>query len=223
MSATEVERLARRAGFVFAGEVLRTGATNLELVEPTKETAVVRVERLPSSPDDLGAAHGSEVTVRLQSPAKKGQRAIFFTVGWIAGDGLAVQEVGRQPAEALEEMEKQMRDVERRDELAALRRRVKEAHAVVVGDVGDTGPVGRKEAPPGSEHDPLWRSAVVVVERAEKGDVKEGQRLRVAYASRRDVMGSRPRTREPGERAVFRLHQRELPELNFEMLAILEP
>jgi hypothetical protein len=223
MSATEVERLTRRAGFVFAGEVLRTGATNMELVEPTKETAVVRVERVLSSPDDLGAARGSEVTVRLQSPAKKGQRAVFFTVGWIAGDGLAVQEVGRQPAGALEEMEKQMRDVGRKDELAALRRRVKEAHAVVVGEVGDTGPAGRKEAPPGSEHDPLWRSAVVVVERGEKGDVKQGQRLRVAYASSRDVMWFRAPKPEPGERAVFLLHQHELPELNVEMLAILEP
>src|SRR5215210_4562323 len=169
MSATEVERLARRAGFVFAGEVVRTGASTMELVEPTKETAVVRVERVLSSPDDLGAVRGSEVTVRLQSPAKKGQRAVFFTVGWIAGDGLAVQEVGRQPAGALEEMEKQMRDVGR------------------------------------------------------KGDVKEGQRLRVAYASSRDVMWFRAPKPEPGDRAVFLLHQHELPELNVEMLAILEP
>src|SRR5215210_1103664 len=224
MSATEVERLARRAGFVFAGEVVRTGASTMELVEPTKETAVVRVERVLSSPDDLGAVPGSEVTVRLASPARKGQRAVFFTVGWISGDGLAVQEVGRQPAGELEAMEKQMGDVVRKDEIAALRRRVKEANAVVVGKVAEAGrPVGRKEDPPTSEHDPMWRTAVVVVERGEKGDAKEGQRLKVAYASSDDVMWFRAPKPEPGDQAVFLLHQRELPELQAELLAIVEP
>jgi hypothetical protein len=223
MSATEVERLARRAGFVFAGEVVRTGATTMELVEPTKETAVVRVERVLSAPDDLGARKGSEITVRLQSAAKKGQRAVFFTIGWISGDGLAVQEVGRRPAGELDELKKQMGEVVRKDELAALRRRVKEAHAVVVGNVADLAPVSRKEQPPSSEHDPMWRAAVVVVESGEKGDVKEGQRLKVAYASSEDVVWFRAPKPEPGDKAVFLLHRRELAELDVEMLAIVEP
>jgi hypothetical protein len=223
MSTTEVERLARRAGFVFAGEVLRTGATTMELVEPTKETAVVRVERVLSAPDDLGVRRGSEVTVRLRSAARKGQRAVFFTVGWISGDGLAVQEVGRQPAGELDAMEKQVGDLRRKDEIADLRRRVKEAHAVVVGEVADTKPVGRKEEPPASEHDPVWRTAVVVVHSGEKGDVKEGQRVEIAYASSRDVMWFRAPKPEKGDRAVFLLHRRGLEERDVEMLAIVEP
>jgi hypothetical protein len=120
-------------------------------------------------------------------------------------------------------MKKQMEDAVRKDELAALRRRVKEAQAVVVGKVGDTGPVGRKEAPPGSEHDPMWRTAVVSVESLEKGDLKQGQRVKVAFASSRDVMWFRAPKPEPGEQAVFLLHQRQLPELDVEMLAIVEP
>jgi hypothetical protein len=223
MSTAEVERLARRAGFVFAGEVVRTGATTMELVEPTKETAVVRVERVLRAPDDLGAKRGSEVTVRLRSPARKGQRAVFFTVGWISGDGLAVQEVGRQPAGEVEAMEKQMGEAVRKEEFAAMRRRVKEAQAVVVGEVADTGPVGRKEGPPASEHDPMWRTAVIVVERGEKGDMQDGQRVKVAYASSDDVMWFRAPKPEKGDRAVFLLHQRALPEANVEMLAIVEP
>jgi hypothetical protein len=223
MSTAEVERLARRAGFVFAGEVVRTGATTMELVEPTKETAVVRVEQVLQAPDDLGAQKGSEVTVRLQSPARKGQRAVFFTVGWISGDGLAVQEVGRQPAGEVEAMEKQLGEAVRKEEFAAVRRRVKEARAVVVGEVADTGPVGRKDDPPASEHDPMWRTAVIVVERGEKGDLKDGQRVKVAYASSDDVMWFRAPKPERGDRAVFLLHQRALPEANVEMLAIVEP
>src|SRR5215213_3610670 len=193
MSATEVERLARRAGFVFAGEVVRTGATTMELVEPTKETAVVRVERVLSSPEDLGAERGSEVTV------------------------------GLQPAGDVDAMEKQMGDARRKDELAALRRRVREADAVVVGEVADTKPVARKDQPPTSEHDPLWHTAVVVVESGEKGDVKEGQRVDVAYAASDDVMWFRAPKPKQGDRAIFLMHRRGLEERNVEMLTIVEP
>jgi len=224
MSTTEVERLARRSGFVFAGEVVRTAASTVELVEPTKETAVVRVERVLHAPDDLGADKGSEVTVRVNSPVEKGQRAVFFTVGWISAESLAVQEIGRQAAGDPESIEKQMGDVVRKDELAALRRRVKEAQAVVVGNVAETRPAGRKELPPTSEHDPLWRAAVVVVESGEKGDMKEGQRVQIAYASSDDVMWFRAPKPEQGDRAVFLLHRHELIEAaNVDLLAIVEP
>jgi len=223
MADAEVERLSLRAGFVFAGRVERTGATTMELVKPTKETAVVRVETVLRAPADFGERKGSEVTVRLGSPARKGQRAVFFTIGWISGTGLAVQELGRQPAEDLETMKKRMEDAVQRQEAAALRKRVAEAAAVVVGKVADTGPVGKRERPPDSEHDPQWRTAVVVVERVEKGDVKEGQRLEVAFASSRDVMWFRAPKPAKGERAVFLLHRRKLEQLDVTALAIVEP
>jgi hypothetical protein len=222
VSTAEVDRLTRRAGFVFAGEVVRTSASTVELVEATKETAVVRVERVLQAPDDLGAERGSDVTVRVRSPVRKGQRAVFFTVGWVAAEGLAVQEIGRQAAGDAAEMEKQMGEVRRKDELAALRRRVKEAHAVAVGKVADTKPV-RKERPPASEHDPIWRTAVVVVESGEKGDMKEGERVEVAYASSDDVMWFRAPKPAPGDRAVFLMHRRRLEEVDVEMLAVVEP
>jgi hypothetical protein len=223
MSTPEVERLSRRAGFVFAGEVVRTNATTMELIKPTKETAVVRVDRVLRAPEDLGARRGSEVTVRVRSAVRKGQRAVFFTVGWISGEGLAVQELGRQPADDLDAMPKRIGDTVGSEELAAMRKRVAEAHAVVVGEVAETRPVGQTEQPPASEHDPQWKTAVVVVERGEKGDVKEGQRVTVAYPSSRDVMWFRAPKPEPGDRAVFLLHHRELEELKVEMLAIVEP
>lgn len=222
MPEADVRRLTRRAGFVFAGRVVRTGATTVDLVEPSKETAVVRVDRVLRAPDDLGARRGSEVTVRLRKAARKGQRAVFFTVGWISGEGLAVQELGREPAGQLDAIEKQMGDAVRKEELADVRKRAKDAHAVVVGKVADTGSEGR-EQPPASEHDPLWKTAVVVVERREKGDVREGQRLKVAYASSRDVMWFRAPKPERGDHAVFLLHRRKLEERDVEMLAIVDP
>ena len=163
------------------------------------------------------------MTVRLAKPAKKGQQAVFFTVGWISGDGLAVQEIGRQPATDIGTMRKQMDEAEERSEQAALRKRVGEAEAVVVGKVAETRPFGDIELPPGSEHDPRWRLAVVFVERAEKGDVKEGERLTFAYAASDDVMWFRAPKPEVGQQAVFLLHRRRLDEWNEVVLAVDEP
>jgi hypothetical protein len=223
MSTTEVDRLGRRSGFVFLGEVVQTSASTVELVEATKETAVVRVERVLRAPDDLGAGKGSEVTVRLASAAKKGQRAVFFTIGWVSGEGLAVQEVGRQAPGDPEAIEKQMGDVVGKDEIAELRRRVKEASAVAVGEVAETRSLGGKEVPPASEHDPQWRTAIVVVQSGEKGDMKEGQRVEVAYPSSDDVMWFRAPKPQKGDRAVFLMHRRPLEERDVEMLAIVDP
>jgi|RhiMethySRZTD1v2_1073278.scaffolds.fasta_scaffold546573_2 hypothetical protein len=223
MSTTEVDRLARRSGFVFLGEVVQTSASTVELVEATKETAVVRVERVLRAPDDLGAGKGSEVTVRLASAAKKGQRAVFFTIGWVSGEGLAVQEIGRQAPGDPEAIEKRMGDVVGKDEIAELRRRVKEAHAVALGEVAETRALGDKEVPPSSEHDPQWRTAVIVVHSGEKGDIKEGQRVEVAYPSSDDVMWFRAPKPQKGDRAVFLMHQRGLEERDVQMLAIVDP
>ena len=223
MSAAEVERLSLGAGFVFAGVVESTGATTMEIVEATKETAVVRVEQVLRAPADFGERKGSRVTVRLRSSAKKGQRAVFFTVGWISGTGLAVQEIGRQPAQDLAAIRKRMEDAVQQDETALLRKRIGEAAAVVVGKVAGTGPVGKRERPPSSEHDPQWRTAFVVVERVEKGDMKAGQRVEIAYASSRDVMWFRAPKPAEGDRAVFLGHRRELEDLDVTALAIVEP
>ena len=61
-----------------------------------------------------------------------------------------------------------MGDVVRKDELAELRRRVKEADAVVVAKVAETGRSAARRLPPASEHDPQWRTAVVVARAARR-------------------------------------------------------
>jgi hypothetical protein len=126
-NTAEFEQLAARAGFVFAGEVRRTGATTMEAVEPTKETAVVRVHNVLRAPADFGERKGTDVTVRLASPARKGQRAVFFTVGWMSGTGLAVRELGRRPASEAEGLEKRMEDATRQEDVREVRRRIAEA------------------------------------------------------------------------------------------------
>ena len=105
-------------------------------------------------------------------------------------------------------MEKQM-ETSAADELAALRRRVKEARRGRRRQGRETAAVAQGR-PPGSEHDPMWRTAVVVVERGEKGDVEGGRAPEGRVRVERDVMWFRAPKPEPGERAVFLLHRREL-------------
>lgn len=221
VAAADVARLSLGAGFVFFGVVEQIGATTMEFVEPTKETAVVRVERVLRAPEDFGDRDGTKVTVRLAAPARKGERAVFFTVGWISGTGLAVQELGREPTQDLDTVREQMDEAERQEALAVLGRRLDEAVAVVLGKVKGIGPIGGEERAPDSEHDPMWRSAIVVVEKALKGDVKE--RVEIAFASSRDVMWFRAPKPTPGDEAILLLHQQQLEGLDRTMLTILEP
>ena len=223
MAAADVARLSRRSGFVFAGEVERTNASTVELVRPTKEIAVVRVRQVLKAPADFGDRKGKRVTVRLASPARKGQTAVFFTIGWVSGEGLAVQEVGRQPASDVGTMRKQMDEAHDRDEVSALRKRVGEADTVVAGKVASTRPLGVAELAFASEHDPQWWTAVVVVEQAEKGRAKEGERLEIAYASSRDVMWFDAPKPVEGQRAVFLAHLRRLEMRDETALAIVAP
>jgi hypothetical protein len=98
-----------------------------------------------------------------------------------------------------------------------------EAEAVVIGNVVAVRPPRGRELPPASEHDPQWRIAHVVVDHVEKGRMKEGQEVEVAFPSSRDVMWfSAPKPKE-GDRAILLLHRRKLDELDVEALAIVEP
>jgi hypothetical protein len=223
MAAADVSRLSLRAGFVFVGIVERTGATTVDLVEPTKETAVVRIGEVVRAPEDFGDRKGSAVTVRLRSSARKGNRAVFFTIGWISGTGLAVQEIGRVPAKDLVAVKKQMDDAVRKQQTAELRKRVASAAVIVVGRVASIYPFGDVERAPSSEHDPQWRTALLDVEGVVKGNARKGERLEIAFASSRDVMWYAAPKPVVEEQAIFLGQRHKLEELDATALAIVEP
>src|SRR3954470_9122139 len=92
--------LGEDASFVFQGTVQKLKATATEDVPASADTVTVRVDRVVQAPEALTAYQGRDVTVRLARKEKvaPGETFLFYTNGWIFGEGLAVQSVGLRPA-----------------------------------------------------------------------------------------------------------------------------
>src|SRR5437773_3284652 len=78
--------LVRQSDIIFAGTVTRPG--------------VVRVDQVFEKPAAVSLMKGDSVTLvpaRAGSPpSNPGMRAIFYTTGWIYGQGVTVHEVGHE-------------------------------------------------------------------------------------------------------------------------------
>jgi hypothetical protein len=112
-----------------------------------------------------------------------------------------------------------------------LQQHLAEADAVIAGTVtGVTLPeqevrrltaaaegVGR----PVTEHDPDWREATIQVGSVEKGDVP--QQTTVLFPASMDVAWYRAPKLHAGQKGVFVLHQRDVPELDRSGLVALHP
>lgn len=221
-------RLVRQSPFIFQGTVRRTGEANLEGVPSSAANAVVRVDRVIAAPPALGNFTGREITVALRQAAspKNGERAVFFTAGWIYGRTLAVREVlhlagsnddaqriGAQVAEA-------QRGNEDRD-LAALLAR---AELVVLGTVVRIEPLTRKETRmPLTEHDPELARAFVRVETVLKGTVPRDGVVSFLVARSRDVLWERSPKPKEGQTSIWILARDEKRGLKLESVTAFDP
>lgn len=103
-----------------------------------------------------------------------------------------------------------------------LLRRLDSAELVLVGTVREVRePAGGRKVL-GSEHDPLWREAILKVGSLEKGR-PESPTVTFLFASSRDVQwAGSPKVRE-GQEAVWLLRREQKPGLLGRDLVILEP
>ena len=92
--------LARLANYVFKGTVIKLKKSNVPDVSAGDRTVIVRVDETIESPETLADFNGREVTVELggRKKVKEGDSAIFYTNGWIFGEGLAVRSIDHRPA-----------------------------------------------------------------------------------------------------------------------------
>lgn len=103
-----------------------------------------------------------------------------------------------------------------------LLRRLDSAELVLLGTVREVRePVGGRKVP-GSEHDPVWREAILKVGSLEKG--RPGSpTVTFLFASSRDVQwAGAPKARE-GQEAIWLLRREQKPGLLGRDLVILEP
>lgn len=183
--AVSVDALTRQAQLIFEGTVTRADAANVSAVKAGPDTAVVRIDEILRAPGAIGKFAGHEVTVKIGAPVKAGDRAVFFTREWLYGESLALIEVGRTaPGAAV------------RAEVAATRRlmddedlqgRLDRAVVIVAGRVVATRPAAGREKHGHSEHDALWREAVIAVDRVLKGTAGAESRVVFLYPASHDV------------------------------------
>ena len=193
-----------RSGFIFVGTVRAIGSSTATIAR-TRNSAVVRVDRVIEALPPIGDPAGRDVTVRLRDSQKlrKGQRAIFFTYLQTAGATLGLVEVMLQPETQVSKAETQVKQARQILSDEALGRRLTSAQLVVIGVFGEPQPTEEARERKG-EHDPMWWRGPIKVESFEKGQRTEGPVL-VDFASSDDVVWERSPKPRPGQRAIFLL------------------
>jgi len=209
------EDVKKSATFVLQGTVQRLRAANVKAVVDTERSVVVRIDQVLRAPEALAEISGQKITVRLADGERvqKGQQAIFYTNGWIYGENLAVQSLGHEAAGtgARKTSTKAMAAGVSDDPVQAATRhrvavRAEAAPVVVSGRVVAVGlPAGGDTPARISEHEPLWREAVIEVEKVHKGKLGSN-RLVVRFPASTDVRWHRATKFRVGYEGVFLLH-----------------
>jgi hypothetical protein len=219
--------LVEQAKFVFQGTVKQTKATTLKEVPVSNRTVVVRIDRVIQAPEVLSDYAGQDVTVQLAAgeSVTVGQTLIFYTNGWIFGEGVAVQSIGHEAAttpavaalsvhpddpvrslRAHEGMTQAAKaDLIVTGRVSAVRLPAAEAQARATAMA-----VGRTDERI-SEHAPLWQEAVIDVDEVHKGS-HSGKQVVVRFPSSTDVRWHRAPKFDTGQEGVFLLHKEQLAE-----------
>jgi len=222
-TTSRAEQLANQAQFVFQGTVIQLKGTTLKQVPVSDQTIVVRVDRVVHAPPAVSGLAGEEITVQLPSGDRVtiGQTLVFFTVGWIFGDSVAVKSLGQ---EEVNPVTLQLLAGSPADPVHSLHarqavRQASQADLVVAGRVSSVRlPAGelRARASAGagrtseriSEHAPLWQEAVIEVDEVLKGG--RAKKVVVRFPASNDVRWYKAPKFQTGQEGVFLLHKEQL-------------
>jgi len=217
-------QLADEAKFVFQGSVKKVKASTLKGVPKSDRTVVVRVDRVIQAPEALSDHAGRDVTVLL-GPGEKvdpGQTLIFYTNGWIFGEGVAVQSIGHETATTPKvaalsnHPDEPVRSLRTREALAQADR----ADLIVTGRVAAVrlpaaeanarakGMASGRTSERISEHAPLWQEAVIAVDEVHKGG-RARKQVVVRFPSSSDVRWYQAPKFHAGQEGVFLLHKQQ--------------
>ncbi|MFF6804006.1 hypothetical protein [Streptomyces sp. NPDC012616] len=235
-SPEDVLGLVRRTPLSFLGTVTRVGDTRLAEVPAGERTAVVKVDTVLHAPDAFTKLGGSEVTIQLSDdldPLAVGDAAAFFTDGMAYGEGLAVREVGRLPADAVAPNVSRVARTADAMPFSALERDIEdeglvthadEANAVVIAVVVGLEQAGSGRAPDErfSEHAPDWWRAQLDVSHVEQGELAPG-RITVLYPNSRDFQWYQAPKPQPSQEGMWMLHATEGALAEWAPFQILHP
>ncbi|MGW2486425.1 hypothetical protein ACWCV9_04290 [Streptomyces sp. NPDC001606] len=228
--------LFEKSDLSFVGTVTRLGESRVASVPADERTAVVRVSQVLHAKDAFARLAGSEVTVRLpddRDPPAVGETDAFFTGSAVYGEGLVVQEIGRLPADEVQQHVERAATAGERMPLSGLERtqqnrklvsHAEEVAAVVVGVVVALEQLGAEHTAdaPVTEHDPDWWLAHINVAHVVRGDVSEGP-LEVLYSNSRDIHWHMAPALKASQEGMFLLHAAEGDLARVAPFQILDP
>lgn len=192
----------RESDLVFDGRVARTSGITVPGAPADAPLAAIEVERVIAKPDAASLKPGDTVMVSVSDPIPEiGSRARFYTAAWSYGDVIAVHERAREPVPVFGASE--VASIQTRLREAKLDAFVDAADAVLVGLVTSVS-TPSAEAQFVTEHDPLWREAVVRVQSWIKGGT--GRSVKVRFPASIDVVWSRVPKLQEGMTQTFLLH-----------------
>jgi hypothetical protein len=216
--------LARQAAFIFIGKVQKLKAANVRAVENKSRTVIVQVEEVEKAPSGMIGYAGREITVKLApgENVKPGERARFYTNGWLFGETIAVESLGHTSPTPRAIAAHTSAPVEN-SAVENIENRVASADAVVQGRVvsvrlpqaGRTtkrsaAASAREPRRPITEHDPEWREALVEVAGVQKGAVRKTQ-IVVRFPVSKDVRWYKAPKFQPGQEGLFILQRAASP------------
>src|SRR6185295_17359291 len=94
------KKTTAQSTFIFKGTISKVGAVTMKAIPVTKNTVVVGVDEVVEAPASLEDYKGQKITVELL-PGKKvkvGEQYLFYSNGWVFGEGLAVQSIAHEIA-----------------------------------------------------------------------------------------------------------------------------
>lgn len=164
--------LLHQSSLVFTGDIVRMGDVSFKGVKKSSNTVVIKLKNVLLKPGTVSIPRNNLITVKMKDPGnvEPGTYGVFYTNGYLFGEGIAAKEVGHitgSPEElTYPENMKQIQEDQN------LREHLKPADLVALGAIKQIrDPKTKREIPPpDSEHNPQWKEAVVTLQNVIKGD-----------------------------------------------------
>lgn len=204
------EGLVRQSTFIFKGTVIKLQSATMPTVPISERTVVVKVDGILQTPTLLEShIMGKQVTVEVRDhrALKEGQQMIFFATGWLLGESIAMQEIGRLPIEKWNGLRNKIIAKHQMIANQQLQKRIESADIVVVGKVLQRKIADKQgETRPLTEHDPAWEEATIQVESVLKGGVVQ-ENVVFRFSGSMDVAWVNAPKFNAGQEGIWILHK----------------
>ncbi|MBX2992307.1 MAG: hypothetical protein KF749_14240 [Bacteroidetes bacterium] len=186
------QEMMKKSSVVFVGTISQTGAASFAEVPVSNTTSVVKVDQILQQPSAISIKEGEEITLELKASLAPGTRSLFYTDGWILGQGVALREIGHTPLPATmspaaqDDLRKQFFASRKAMMEAQFRARIDSADIVALGKVTSIQPSPPETQKRITEHDPEWHDAIVKVSKGVKG-IPDGAEIVVRFPMSMDI------------------------------------